>query len=345
MSGALRAASVAGTDEASKMQGEENDRIRRGSKSMDEVQLGGAMEQIAPGVDMGKAGGGIRRLHSNWNTFGMVNNKNLSNASTDASGAQFALDRRSSMDLDPGWLSDLRLIKSQIQARASALDVLAQRVATVVNEAGSTLMVTGDGGGGEGGGGMGGSGGAARGGDGGGGSGSGGGGGALSNSVAGGATALGSLHSTSAGRVAPPAFMRPSSAPFLSGPVASSSSSSSSSSTSASSASSSSASSSSVFKSVFKRVSSKAAREIIRNMLTIAGNLSQAKELRDFFEDVMERVCDPLLQTMGMRAYVNHVTSKQHVGGGAGVNNSGSASRGGEGQGLATTGHARQTAM
>jgi hypothetical protein len=68
-------------------------------------------------------------------------------------------------------------------------------------------------------------------------------------------------------------------------------------------------------------------------MLTIAGNLSQAKELRDFFEDVMERVCDPLLQTMGMRAYVNHVTSKQHVGGGAGVNNSGSASRGGEGAG------------
>ena len=294
-SGGLRAASVAvNIGEVNSVPGSVSDRIRRGSKSMDEVCVGGATNQIAAGVDAGVPGGagGIRRLHSNWNTFG-VNNKNLINASTDASGAQFALDRRGSMDLDPGWLSDLRLIKSQIQARASALDVLAQRVATVVNEAGSSFMATAGGswrrGGGDGGG-----------------------SGTPSDSAEGDSRASVSAHSTTAGGVAPSALMHASSAPTISLPVPSSSVS----------------ISSSESPSVFKRVTSKAAREIIRNMLTIAGNLSQAKELRDFFEDVMERVCDPLLQTMGMRSYVNHVASRQQVGRVAGINNDGGAGRG-----------------
>jgi hypothetical protein len=35
--------------------------------------------------------------------------------------------------------------------------------------------------------------------------------------------------------------------------------------------------------------------KVVRNMLVIGGNLSQAKELRDFFEDVIDKVCDPIL--------------------------------------------------
>ena len=222
--------------------------ILKGSKSLDEFQLGGGGASSPESTE-------IRRLSSNWGTFVSNSTRKSGNASVDATGAQFALDRRSSMDLDPGWLSNLRLMKSEIQSRANALDTIAKRVASIVLHAESSFAAVGadDG----------------------------------SPKVASKLKGIGTDVPASSGRHAPltkSPMHHAASAPAMT-----------------------------ASKSTFKSLSNKAAREVIRNMLTIAGNLSQAKELRDFFEDVMERVCDPLLQAMGMRSYMNRVASMQQL--------------------------------
>jgi hypothetical protein len=112
-------------------------------------------------------------------------------ASVDATGAQFALERRSSVDLAPAWLSDVRDMKTQVVGSSStATNMLVERVVLV-----------------------------------------------LRPSINAGTKDL-----------------------------------------------------------------RKMTKDVVRNMLVIGGNLSQAKELRDFFEDVIEKVCGPLLSVLGIAA-------------------------------------------
>ena len=49
-------------------------------------------------------------------------------ASVDASGSKFALERRSSVDLAPAWLSDVRDMKTQMMGSSSTMDALVERV-------------------------------------------------------------------------------------------------------------------------------------------------------------------------------------------------------------------------
>ena len=114
-------------------------------------------------------------------------------ASVDATGSQFALERRSSVDLAPAWLSDVRDMKTQIMGSSSTTDGVVERVVRVLRLRPSMSVTSRH----------------------------------LRNNVR------------------------------------------------------------------------KVTKDVVRNMLIIGGNLSQAKELRDFFEDVMEKVCDPLLGALG----------------------------------------------
>lgn len=124
-------------------------------------------------------------------------------ASIDASGSTFALNRRSSVDLAPAWLSDVRDMKTQVMGSSSTFDLLVERIVGNIVRVRSVA------------------------------SNSSGGGGSSGDSIVG-----------------------------------------------------------------IKKVT----KEVVRNMLTIGGNLSQAKELRDFFEDVIEKVSDPLLDLFYTRS-------------------------------------------
>ena len=74
--------------------------------------------------------------------------------------------------------------------------------------------------------------------------------------------------------------------------------------------------------------------KVVRNMLVIGANLSQAKELRDFFEDVIDKVCDPLLNALHDGGGGANSEERSSGGGGGG----GGGSGGGGGGGGAGTG-------
>ena len=185
-------------------------------------------------------------------------------ASVDASGSKFALERRSSVDLAPAWLSDVRDMKTQMMGSSSTMDALVERVVGQIGRLGSKNSTT-----------------------------------ALSSSNSASmvpvALATGLTNSTTGTTTATTAA---DGAPMN-----------------------------------YNRLR-KVTKDVVRNMFVIGGNLSQAKELRDFFEDVIEKVCDPLLGLF----YNNSGGGGGGSGGGSGSGGGGSSSSSGSGEGSGRVG-------